>query len=312
MKLPLLYIRYKQFCHELNALGLYLLLLLPIAGYIMYCCFFVFRSGQKADLLIAGLVSFCAILQYYRKDKRFVYKHIDSPHLQLFSEYVAVTFPFSAMCLFTNSWYLYLVLLACLFCLPFFHSNIQPKVFLKNLSSVIPPSNIEWLSGIRKQFFPIVILYLLAFAFCWFNMLPLFLLWFLTVLLTSFYTESESIQVLREGAPTPRELLLRKWKVCTNYVILLYTPILLVNTICHVEYLFVNLLFIPTQLALLYFGITLKYASYRPNKSHHGNQIPLAIVSMCSVLPYLIPIPAILSIVYFYKAKDNLKKYLHD
>jgi hypothetical protein len=143
-------------------------------------------------------------------------------------------------------------------------------------------------------------------------MLSHFLLWFLTVLLTSFYTESESIQVLREGTPTPRELLLRKWKVCTNYIILMYTPILVVNTICHVDYLFVNLLFIPTQLALLYFGISLKYAGYRPNKSQPGNQIPLAIVSMCSVLPYLLPIPAILSFVYFYKAKDNLKKYLHD
>jgi len=78
------------------------------------------------------------------------------------------------------------------------------------------------------------------------------------------------------------------------------------------EFLVVNLLFIPAQLSILYFAICLKYSGYKPNAYQSGNNIPLAIVSMGSALPYLLPIPIILSFFYFYKAENNLKKYLND
>ena len=312
MTLPLLYIRIKQFQKELNGLGVYLLLLIPLTGFFIFFCFTVFKRGQSAYLLVTALACFCTLLQYYRKDKSFVYKHTESPHLQIFSEYVALTFPFSVSCLITKSWFWYPILLAFLLCLPFFQFKIKQKVIFKNLSSIISPSRFEWLSGLRKHFLSVLGLYILAIAFCWFIMLPLFLLWFLTVLITSFYTECESIQILREGAKSPRNFLLSKFKVCTIYIIVLYTPILTINTICNIEFLLVNLLFIPTQISILYFGICLKYTSYSPNKGRQGNNIPLAIVSMGSALPYLLPIPTILSFVYFYKAENNLKKYLND
>ena len=66
------------------------------------------------------------------------------------------------------------------------------------------------------------------------------------------------------------------------------------------------------QISLLCFAICLKYSSYKPNKNQIGNNIPLAIVSLGSALPYLLPIPTILSFAYFYKAKNNLKQYLND
>jgi len=199
-----------------------------------------------------------------------------------------------------------------LFFVPFFQFRISQKVVLKKLSAIIPASDFEWLSGVRKNYIAVIGLYSLALAFSWFRILPLFLLWFLTVVISSFYTEYESLQILREQAKSPRNYLLFKLKKSTIYILLLYLPVIIINSIFNSEYLLINLLFIPVQIAILHYAITLKYTSYKPNKSQPGNNIPLAIVSISSALPYFLPIPAILSFVYFYKAAKNLKNYLND
>ncbi len=154
--------------------------------------------------------------------------------------------------------------------------------------------------------------YLLAVAFCWFRILPLFLLWFLTTMIISFYSECESIQVLRESGETPGKFLLHKLYRHSRYIIILYTPLILINTIFNPGYLLINLLFVPVQVALVCFAIGLKYSSYRPNTMQTGNNILLTIIAFLVALPYLLPLPAVLSLVYFYKARNNLKYYLND
>ncbi len=312
MTLPLLYIRTKQLQKEVNGLGLYLILLIPLAAFLIFASFKIFQKGESAYYLVSLLLAICISIQYYRKDKSFVYKHIKSPHLQLFSEYAALTFPFSITCIITKYWFCFPLLLFMLFFVPFFQFRISQKVVLKKLSAIIPASDFEWLSGVRKNYIAVIGLYSLALAFSWFRILPLFLLWFLTVVISSFYTEYESLQILREQAKSPRNYLLFKLKKSTIYILLLYLPVIIINSIFNSEYLLINLLFIPVQIAILHYAITLKYTSYKPNKSQPGNNIPLAIVSISSALPYFLPIPAILSFVYFYKAAKNLKNYLND
>ena len=312
MTFTLLYIRFKQLQKELKGLGLYLVILIGIAVYLIVISFKQFEKAPNAYYLIAAMALLCVGLQAYRKDKLFVYKHIENPHLQIFSEYVALTLPFSITAIFTKHWFCYPGLLILLLCIPFFRFTFRPKTIFKNLSSIINISNFEWLSGFRKQYIAFISLYTLAIAFCWFRILPLFLLWLLTVLISSFYNECESIMVLRASSKSTGKFLRDKLKINTRYMVLLYTPLLIINTIFNSEFLLINILFLLIQISLLCFAICLKYSSYKPNKNQIENNILLTIVSLSAALPYLLPVPAILSIVYFYKSENNLKQYLND
>lgn len=308
----LLFIRWKQLQREINGLGLYLLVFIGLAGYIAFAFFKQYQQGQNAIYIVIGITLVCTGLQFYRTDKRFVYKHLNNPRFQIFLEYVVLTFPFSISCIITKSWYCYPVLLILLLCIPLFKFQFAHKAIFKNLSSIIPANNFEWISGFRRNYLSFISLYLVAAAFCWVRILPLFLLWLLTITISSFHNECESIQVLRENNRSPGKYLSGKLRINIMYILILYTPLITLNTIFNTDFLLINLLFIPMQISLVCFAICLKYSYYKPNKNQIGNNIPLAIVALASAVPYLLPVPAILSFTYFYKATHNLTQYLND
>ncbi|HEV8083164.1 MAG TPA: hypothetical protein VGP55_08195 [Chitinophagaceae bacterium] len=312
MILTLLHIRVKQLQRELRSLGLYTFLLSGVAFYLIFVSFRQFEEGVHSYSIICLLAFICVALQVYRKDKLFIYKHIENPYLQIFSEYIALTFLFAVTAIFTRSWMYYPLLLAMLFFIPYFKNSFRKTAVFKNLSLVIPVASFEWISGFRKNFIFLSGLYLLAIAFCWFRILPLFLLWFLTTTIISFYNECESLQVLRESGKPTGKYLLNKLIRSNLYIIILYTPLIIINTILNTEFLLFNLLFIPVQLSLLCFAICMKYSSYSPNKMQTGNSILLITIALFSTLPYLLPVPIILSFIYFYKARNNLNYYLND
>lgn len=312
MLFPLLYIRLRQFLRELNHLGLYIIFVIAIIGFLIFYSYKIFLEDNNGVFIIAGLIVFCLYLQVYRKDSPFIYKHINRPQLQIFSEYIALTFPFSFTAVFTKSWYFYPALLICLAVISFIKISPKEKTIFKNLSLIIPASNFEWISGYRKQYFAFSFLYLFAVAFCWFKILPLFLLWALTILISSFYNKCEPVQILREGNKLPMRFLWSKIKKNSLYILILYTPLILINTIVNPDYLLINLLFVPTQISFLSFSICWKYGYYSPNATQTSGSLPLAVVGMVSSLPYLLPIPVLLSVAYFYKASHQLKPYLND
>lgn len=308
----LLYIRLRQLKREIDGLGLYVFVFIVLACYLVFESYQQFEQGKNSIYWVLGLVITCMALQVYRKDKSFAYKHLSNPHVQIFLEYLALTFPFSISCIITKSWYCYPLLVMLLWGIPFFKLQIKYRTVFKNISSVIPAQNFEWISGIRKQYVSLISLYVLALSFCWLKILPLFLLWLLTILIISFHSECEPIQVLRAGNKTPGKYLAHKLFLNIIYMIILYSPVLILNTLFNIDLLVVNSLFILMQISLLCFAICMKYSSYKPNKNQMGNNIPLAIVSMGAALPHFLPVPTLLSFAYFYKAKNNLKLYLND
>jgi hypothetical protein len=312
MTASLLYIRLRQLKREVDGLSLYIIPIIAIAAYAAFVVFKEFQKTENSLYIIISLSLLCLSIHFSRKDKGFVFKHIDNPHVQIFFEYVALTLPFSISCMVTKSWYCYPLLLAILFCIPFLKFEFRQSVRFKNLSNIISATNFEWLSGFRKQYISFILLYIFVIAFCWLKILPLFLLWFLTIIIVSFYSECESIQVLREPNKKPKHFLTAKLKACIIYMLILYTPIVIVNSFFNPDFLIINLLFIPIQISLIGFAICFKYSSYKPNLAKIVNSIPLAIVSMGSILPYFIPVPIILFCIYFYKAENHLKQYLHD
>ena len=120
------------------------------------------------------------------------------------------------------------------------------------------------------------------------------------------------MHILREGNKTARKFLSDKIKTSIRYILILYSLPVIINAIFVNEFLTLTLLFIPAQIALICFAISLKYATYKPSTNILGNSVAFSIIALLSAVPYFLPIPLILAVVYFYKAEKNLKQYLHD
>lgn len=307
---PLLYIRLKQIKREADGLGLYVLIFVAIAATLSLFSYFQYKNNLRAWLITMVLATICLAIQFTRKDKQFIYKQIKKPQFHVFLEYLILTLPFSITGIITKNWFCYPVLLLALTCVSFLKFQINRKVIFTNLSMLIPATNFEWISGIRKHFIGFIILYLLALVSCWVRILPLFLLWFITILISSFYMENEPVHILREGNKATRKILLDKIKVNIKYILILYSLPVIINAFVVPEFLAITALFIPVQIALITFAINLKYSAYKPQTNLLGNNVAFSIVAMFSAVPYFLPIPVILAIIYFYKAENNLNHYL--
>jgi len=308
----LLKIRWIQIKRELDSSGPSILVIFGIILFLIYASYETFKNTPDAFYLTAFLFVTCLSVHFYRKDKEFVYNHLDGKHLEMYSEYLALTFPFSVTSMFTSNWFCYPVLLVSLYTIPFLKYTFKRKAYFRNISSVIPASDFEMISGFRKSFLYLIPLYGLAIGFCWVRIFPLVVLWFITVIIVSFYRECEPLHILKEGSFLPKQFLYRKLFQGSKWLLLLYIPVLILNTVFNPDCWLINLLFIPTQLSLLWFSVCLKYSNYQPNRNSIANNTVLSLVSLGAVVPYLLPVPLLMTFIFYIKAKNNLDFYLHD
>jgi len=310
--LALVKIRLIQVIREFRNTGPVALLLPLVVAFLVFASYKMWQQQPHAYYLAAGLLLSCIFIQFYRNDKQFVYNHVERPHLVLFSEYIFFALPFSISCLLSPTPYLFPLLVAAIATVPYIKYSIAQKTRLKYLSAFIPPHRFEWISGIRKNFIYLLPLYVLALGFSWFRILPLFFLFLITVSIASFYNECEPVHILKEGNPKPNKFLITKLLDHSKFMLLLYAPVLIINTAFNPGDYILLLLFIPVQISLVCFAICLKYANYRPHEESFANSITLSVVALGSAIPFLLPVPAIMAIIYFARARKNLESYLDD
>lgn len=308
----LLNLRFIQIRRELKDLGMRSLFIIPVILLLIYASLITNQKATGAFYLNVFLAFICLAIQIYRPDKAFVYNHILLPNKELFSEYFLFTLPFAATCLLTSNWYCYPILLIAIYFITFIKTDIKHVTHFRNVSVLIPAKNFEIISGFRKSFVFLIPCYLLAFGCSWFIILPLFLMWFITITMVSIYDECEPLLILKEGNLLPKDFLNQKLFQHGKYLVILFTPILVINIIFNFDYLIINLLFLTVQIALLCFAICFKYTLYQPNINLKANSIVLSLVSICSLMPFLLPIPLVMAIYYYQKAKINLNSYLND
>jgi len=308
----LLNIRLIQARREIIDTGPGSIIIFGLLLFLIYASYIIYQKTPDAYYLNAFLLLICLSVQSYRNDKQFVYVHIRKPHLEIFLEYLVLTFPFAVTSLFTSNWFCYPVLVILLPMVPYLKFTVKQKTYFKNISSFIPAPDFEWISGFRKSFGFLVPLYILALGLSWFRILPLLFLWFITVSIASFYTECEPLHILKEGDFSSAKLLRRKLIRMVKYLVILYIPVLVINTILNPEYWLLNLMFIPLQISFVSYAVCLKYSSYEPNKNAFGNNVVLSLVSLGSIIPYFLPIPLLMAVFTYGKAKKNLKNYLND
>lgn len=313
MPLTLIYIRCLQVKRALKDGGVGSILLPLIIIALSYISFLAYQNQTYSALLWALLTLFCLSLQSIRKDKNFVQLHIQQGHFQMFLEYVIICLPFSLTALFTQHFYYFPMLLIALWFVPKWKYVPNQKTYFKNLSKIFPSAYaLEWISGFRKSYISIITLYIIALACCWIRFFPLLLLWFITTTLLNFYTEYEPLIILKSNHTQTKSFLNEKLIKHCQFMGLFYAPVLIINSLFNTDFLEINILFLGIQMALLCFGICLKYSSYVPNEQNLSSNTTLSLISIGSIIPFLLPLPIIFSLVYYKKAIQNLKNYFND
>ncbi|MBS1737581.1 MAG: hypothetical protein JSS98_13395 [Bacteroidetes bacterium] len=312
MKLVLFKLRLHQLKRQINNLGFgYTLIAMIILAIIITIVFSKFHS-KTDSILISIIISFIVLsIHISRKDKIFIYRQMDHPALNIFSEYMIFSLPLTLPALFTTHWYYFFAFIPVFFICALLRVSIRHRTILPHLSKVISAKNFEWLSGIRKNLGAVLILLLLAFATSWLKIVPLIFSWLFITTLMAFYQEGESLQILFSSTYTPRQFLWHKVKYGIAIVLFLLIPVIVVNIIFHPELLLLDCAFLVMQLTMVVFTILFKYTTYVPNEVNRGNSTLLAMLSISSLVPYTFPLPLLLCIRNYSKAVKNLNFYFN-
>jgi hypothetical protein len=307
--LKLRWIQLKKIAYESGSYAVFFVFVFLAAVAFTY---FVHRDEQGSLKLFGLLGAVILFLHHSRKDRSFVFKHVPNPHLEMTIEYFVLSFPFLFFGIYFMRFEYLLLLLIALFMVPYINIEVKQETFNKTIKH-IPTPMFEWKSGVRRTYFPFILLYAIALCSSWFKILPLIVLWFLTTLIMTFYDENEPQNFLNEGNATNEKHFLNG-KIISHVKILLvlYIPILLINTIFNIDFIWINILYLMAQVSLLVFGITTKYKHYVPSFNLITNSSFTSIIVLIGALPIFFIIPFLLAVVNYFKALTNLKPYFQN
>jgi hypothetical protein len=309
----LLRIRWWQIRKELQGIGiLYAFVVLIFIALLSAWCFQQFTSPLSAILVTILLAAAVCSIHLGRKDLDFVYAHIEQPQRNIYVEYLVGTAPFAVPVLFTSNAYLFLLLQPGLWLAAGLRVRVKPRALLPFIIRYIPYREFEWRAGFRGGTVLILLLWLMALALCTFIVAPLVCLWFLTLIVASFYQQCESIQMLWAQEANASALL--RGKIVRHGILLslISVPPLVLNIIFQPQMIWINSGFLIAQWILLVFAITLKYATYRPCADLRGNSLLLGLAAVCMAIPFLLPVPVLMSIKNTRRALRNLNSYDYD
>jgi hypothetical protein len=314
MDFTLVKIRLLQLRREIQSLGIfYTLFFAALAVGLVAVIFSQYQQRPNSWAAAGILVALAVAIQIGRTDKEFIFRHLPNPQQAIFTEYFLLSLPFTLPCLLTDNWYCFPAVAAGFLAVAGLQFHVSGKhTLLPGISRLTGKQNFEWTSGVRKTFPALALVYLLALVFCWVPVLPLFFLWVLTVFATGFYLESEPLMVLQAIAQSPVEFLRKKIVAHGKLLLMLELPALLVVLINQPQFWYVYVVFILLQFLLLSCAILIKYSTYEPNRYLGPNSILVMVAAAGAFIPFLLPLPLVISIRYWRKATQRLHVYLDD
>lgn len=311
----ILQLRVRQFYRILGELGIIHLLVLSIA--LIPLLLMGWAKIAEDDLIfpiLTGLILTSVHLN--RKDKGFLDTVFSRPSLIYFVEYCFLMLP---AVVFAASRQRFDILLG-LICFTGILSLVKYTINRKRSGKplfCLPghfKQDFEWISGIRKQYVGIGLIYLIGLGLSWWSpAIPVVALFLLGIMVALFYMEAESHNILEVYAvQSPKQFLQKKMK----RALLLFwgygSPLLVLFAVFHYEYWYVLIIMVLIISLFPVLGIVLKYSHYVPGASLKSNELILGIMIAFLAMPFTQPVPMIFAYRQYKKAIVNLKHYLDD
>ena len=331
MILTILKIRLIQVFRLFKEIGL---LRAPILlTFIAFVSLFIFQNTkQSGNSYVVSIIAGLILLSIHasRKDKQFLKMNFSRSYFIFLVEYFILVFPMIIIFCIYKNWGNIIIL--CLICLliPRIYLNLGlgdvssvSKLLLNPFSSnlnlkwniKIPihnPRSFEWISGFRRYFIIIVPIYLLVLAFSFKAYVAPVGLILLSMIVSGFYYYGESREFIELFSWNYRTYLIKKMKLSVSYLLVLLMPIVFISLLFQPETWYYIIGAIVIAIVIQIITIIFKYALFAENADLGRNGLIVSINVMCILMPFLWPLPIIMSIRYYFKAQNNLKKYLND
>lgn len=314
----ILYLRFKQLIRFINEIGLFrLLFLLPFIFVLFYAIYSAFKSENYNNLILSAYLLFILSVHLKRKDKKFlilICKNYNTKYLIFFTEYFILFIPIYIILLFTGKFLLLVLSIALLALIPLINISKTfnyKKINIINLS-FLPKILYEWIYGLKSSWFILIPVYILSIIFVKYSITMPISAAFFGLYFTSFYLQCEPQNFIELFELPPVKFLFKK--ICTHVLIywIIIFPLAIISLIFNTDIWKVSIYILVSITILQINAILLKYSIYRPNMSINNSFIIVFLLFFSILIPFLAPIPIVFLLIYFYKAKNNLKIYLND
>ena len=302
MTVQLLKLRYFQIKRDL---GYWVII---IAAVVFFAAKGISEVSLNYALGLAGVFLFLLYAYHNsRKDLNFITKYFNDPKTNICISYNLLTLPISSALLFQQHWILASGLHIGATLVVFIHikSNVPKLVFIQKW---IPPSQFEWIAGLRSNFYILIPLFILVLFFSpvkFFGPVTLFLV---NTTFLGFYRYFEPLVMLNPEGLEAQEFLDRKNNFLIKTILALNLPPLIINSVFNLDVAWFNICFLIGFALLASCTIHIKYADYKPNEEQPFH-IDSLIVFAAVLIPFFLPISYLLNRSYKKKALVNLTNY---
>jgi len=302
----------KQLIRTLQEIGIFrtiVLILLVIGGYFIGINKIIENEHQSilATIVAALIVS----IHGNRKDKYFLRKTTSKRYYIYVFQYIIIIFPLLVTAFVKLNFIFIGISLLSIFVISALNLNFVFKNNFKQITfKFINPTLFEWFTGIRKNWFTLILLYVLSFVLYKYEIAILIPTILISLTITTFFLEGESNFILQSFRKNAKSFL--KFKIINNLKLLqlLFLPQYFFYLIMYPKHWFVVFIPIIFTSILLIFTILTKYSNYAPARNLNVNMFHIAFFTLCFIQPYLFPIPIIWIIRNYRKSIENLEFYL--
>jgi hypothetical protein len=249
------------------------------------------------------------IIHAKRQDKLFLNIHFKNYKLILLTEYLILSLPVLMVLLYHKYRLICIIHLLLTVSLPFFKFTPKNKNLNTKIQQLVPKQSFEWKSGLRKNLFIIMPLWIIGMASSFFMPSVPVVLFILGIIFISFYEKAEPLQMLLASEMSSSKYIINKIKFQLTIFSLISFPLIIGFIIFHYDKWYIPAVEYCAFVLIYVFVIISKYAYYKPGTSSNIAQL---FIALSIVVPVFIPFLGLLSIYYYFKAKKNLNTYLND
>ncbi len=272
---------------------------------------FHYFSKSPGNLLPpVGLLLLFAGANGARKDYRLLQMLTLKVWLVCWGEYVVCCLPLLLAALLAGAWLPPLLLVAGLLPVTFVRCPARQKTFGWLPLQILPDHAFEWKSGLRKNFWWWLPVWLGGMAFSFHQGVAFVAITFTGVAAISCYQENEPLPLLTALQRPPKAFLLHKTGMAARLFLFMALPLVLLSGWFHPEQWYIAPVATFLLLVALLYQVLLKYAFYEP-ASKISTHLALSFIGLgVIVMPLLLPVSLALMCYLFPKATTRLQPYL--
>jgi len=308
-----LLVRKAQLFREIKALGFLYSAIVAGATFLLLAFFLKSQvSIQNAGISGVVLTFVIAMIHFSRKDHRFIELVTEWPFLIYFIEYCTLATPFVLLSCIALGNPFFMLILFPVAGISFLKVASRPVVNFNTSSKLISETNFEWKAGMRKTGGLLGILWLAAMALTVVPFASIIALWFMLLVISSFYDEGEPREMVESYQLDAVKFLKVKILSQLKAFFIPALPVLLLFLYFFPERWWVMILFMVFSALNIGVFVLSKYAVWRSAEINRSGNIVNAMCLLGLFLPFFLPLPIAVIIKNYRRSLHNLKPLLHD